>query len=197
MEGAPWGPAGERAGGRPKPGGVGVQENREDRAAAAPRVTRSCGAVTQRWPPPFHLSPSPGHPEPLGGLPCWLPAPPPAQTHGHTASLLADALGAPVGLGADSRGLALRRSPCNPSPIPPACTIHPYIWPCVLSIWSFVRRLEAASGWAGAPRGSRPVGAPSPRGPAGPPPVMSFNKPSEGFFSMELSPGFPQSLAMR
>lgn len=28
------------------------------------------------------------------------------------------------------------------------------------------------------------MGAPSPRGPAGPPPVMSFNKHSEGFFSM-------------
>ena len=41
------------------------------------------------------------------------------------------------------------------------------------------------------------MGAPSPRGPAGPPPGMSFNKHSEGFFSMELSPSFPQSLAMR
>ncbi|CAI9175019.1 unnamed protein product [Rangifer tarandus platyrhynchus] len=61
-------------------------------------------------------------------------------------SLLADELGAPVGLGADSRGLALRRSPCNPSPIPPACAVHPYIWPCILSIWRFVHRLEAASG---------------------------------------------------
>ena len=143
MEGAPWGPAGERAGGGSKPGGGGCRRI----ARTEPQVTCSCDVVTQRWPPPFHLP----APEPLGGLPCWFPAPPPAQTRGHKASLLADELGA------DSRGLALR-SPCNPSPIPLACAVHPYIWPCILSIWRFVRRLEAASGWAGAPRGSRPVG---------------------------------------
>ena len=51
MEGAPWGPAGERAGGGSKPGGVGVQENCEDRASGHLFMRRCHSEVAPTFPP--------------------------------------------------------------------------------------------------------------------------------------------------
>lgn len=160
----------------------------EPRGSPGPSCCCSSGSSVRvmpslRWPSPFHVSPPLGHPESHGVLLCWLPA------RGPSSSPHMQAYGLPAGRSAGASSGS--GGPCSPSPTLPACAVHPRIWPYILSVWHFVRGLEVASGWASAPRGSRPMGAPSPRGPAGPPPVMSFNKHSEGFFSMELSPGFP------
>lgn len=59
--------------------------------------------------------------------------------------------GLPAGLGADSRGPAPGKRPVQPIPV--ACTLHPYIWPSISSIWPFVCWLQLVGGWAGAPLG--------------------------------------------
>lgn len=70
-------------------------------------------------------------------------------------------------------------------PIPVACTLHPYIWPSISSIWPFVCWLQLAGGWAGAPLG---LGRrQSPPQETRRPPVTAFNKPAEEFFNGTVS----------
>lgn len=83
------------------------------------RVTRPCDAIT-KMALTFPRFPTSCHPESHGVFPCWLPAPPPAQTYWHTASLLADELGPAVGLGARATPHPSRR----PVPSTPHLAVH-------------------------------------------------------------------------
>ena len=134
------------------------------------QVTCPCDAVTEMalTLPRF---PTSCHPESHGVFPCWLPAPPPAQTYRHMASLLADELGAPVGLGACATPHPSRR----PAPSTPT------------SGRAFCPSGALCVGWRWPVGGQAPhegLGQwePLPKRPAGPPPAMSFNKHPEGFF---------------